>query len=192
MKLKRGRDEIIFVTKNKWKFEEVREMLRGSGIRLVQRGMELDEIQDKDVEKVAARKAQDAYFILNKPVLAEDTGLYIKAMNGYPGSLIRHFFYSIGPQGIIDFLKGNDREATAATALAYCDSEGLHSFTGEVSGTVSRQIKGTSRFDWDCIFVPEGHEETYGEMKVSHKNNISQRRKALDGFVTWFCSREKR
>ena len=180
-------EAISFITRNEGKFEEIRHMLRGSGVTLLKRGLDMDEIQDSDVERVAERKAKDAFLVIGGPVLAEDTGLSIKAMNGYPGALVKHFYASIGPQGIVDFLKGKDRQATAVTALAYCDSRGVRTFTGSVDGTISRKVSGRSRFDWDVIFVPDGFEKTYAEMPMAQKNRVSQRRKALDAFLSWYC-----
>ena len=51
---------------------------------------------------------------------------------------------------------------------------------GEVKGIISDRIRGKNGFGWDVIFIPEGHERTYGEMSSQEKNAISHRKRALD------------
>ncbi len=183
--------EICFVSRNENKVKEVSETLKDRKIRIVRKNLELEEIQDKDVAKVAKSKAEDAFALLERPVLVEDTGLYIEAMNGYPGSMIKHFFESIGLQGIVDFLRGKGRKATAVTAFAYCDSAGrIRVFEGRIEGSISDKLRGKTDFNWDKIFIPRGREETYAEMGLPEKVKISQRTKALEAFHEWFDGRD--
>ncbi|UCD03087.1 MAG: non-canonical purine NTP pyrophosphatase [Candidatus Aenigmatarchaeota archaeon] len=178
--------EVLFISGNRNKAREVNEMLGAWGISVKQKPLEIEEIQDKDVEKVAGKKAEAAFSALRVPVLVEDTGLHIEAMNGYPGSLIRHFIDSIEIEGILGFLKGKKRSASAVTAFAYCDHDGVHTFRGEKPGRIADEIKTRTDFDWDCIFIPEGHEVTYSQLSSDVKNSISQRRLALERFADWF------
>ena len=176
--------EIIFVSKNKNKAREVTEILKDNGITVIHKEFELEEIQSPDIETVAKNKALLAYQIFKAPILVEDTGLYIKAMHGYPGSLIKHFLEAIGSQGIIDFLKNKDREAMAVTTFAfYNDKANVHTFVDQNIGEISKEMLGKSGFAWDPIFIPKGHEKTYAQMSAKEKNKISQRRKALEKFI---------
>ncbi|MBN2331297.1 MAG: RdgB/HAM1 family non-canonical purine NTP pyrophosphatase [Candidatus Aenigmarchaeota archaeon] len=177
---------LLFITGNRMKAEEVKEILAGFGIAVEQRSLDIGEIQEKDAEPVAREKARHAFSMVKKPLIVEDTGLYIRAMNGYPGTLIKHFFESIGPQGIVDFLKGKDRSAEAVTVFAYCDPEGrVRTFRGSVSGRISDRVTKGYDFAWDTIFIPEGYERTYAEIGTAEKNGISQRRLALESFAKW-------
>jgi XTP/dITP diphosphohydrolase len=177
---------VLFISGNRNKVREVNEMLGKWDISVTQKTLDVEEIQDKDLEKVARRKAEEVFKVLNVPVLVEDTGLYLKSMNGYPGSLIRHFIDSIDVEGILGFLKGKDRDAKAVTVFAYCDSNGVQIFNGERPGRIAEEIKVRGEFDWDCIFIPEGHDVTYSQMSAEQKNGLSQRRLALEKFAEWF------
>lgn len=177
---------LLFITGNCMKADEAKEILSKFGIALEQKSLEIEEIQEKDAEPVAREKARQAFGILKKPLIVEDTGLYINAMNGYPGTLIKHFFDSIGPQGIVDFLAGKDRSAEAITVVAHCDSKGeVRTFRGSVSGRISEKVTKGYDFAWDTIFIPEGYDRTYAEIGTAEKNGISQRRLALENFAKW-------
>jgi len=184
-----ARQSIIFISGNKEKHREFRQILGKMGIGVVCRDVDIDEIQDPDEEAVASRKARDAFAIIQAPVVVEDTGLHISAMNGYPGNLVKHFFASLGAEGIIRFLRGKNRDAQAVTAIAYCDQDGPRVFRGELRGSISERVRGESGFHWDFVFIPEGCNETFAEMGSAAKNRISQRRKALEMFAAWFRSR---
>ncbi len=184
-------EPLYFITGNGMKASEAKEILAGFGIRIEQKELDVDEIQDKDAERVARRKALDAFGQVKHPLIVEDTGLYIDALNGYPGPLIKHFFGSIGPQGIIDCLRGRDRSAHALTAVAYCDQDGkVTTFRGEVKGSISEKVTSGYEFAWDTIFIPEGYDKTYAEIGTPEKNRISQRRLALEKFAAWIQKRQ--
>jgi XTP/dITP diphosphohydrolase len=179
--------EVLFISGNKWKVREVSDMLSSWEISVKQQEIDVDEIQEKDVEKVARKKAEDLFNIVKVPLLVEDTGLHLEAMNGYPGSLIKHFLVAMDNSGVIRFLEGRSRNATAVTVFAYCDEKGMvHTFRGEKQGRICDDIKVSSDFDWDCMFIPEGYEQTYAEIGAETKNGISQRRIALEKFAEWF------
>jgi len=181
--------KIIFVSNNKNKAKEVTEILKNKDIQVIHKAIELEEIQSPEVESVARNKALCAYQFFNVPILVEDSGLFIKAMHNYPGSLTKHFLASIGTQGIIHFLKDKDRQARAVTAFAFCkDKANIHTFVEHNLGKISNEIRGTSGFAYDHIFIPEGHKKTYAQMSSAEKNKISQRRKALEKFALWITT----
>jgi XTP/dITP diphosphohydrolase len=182
-------EKLYFITGNTMKAGEVKAILAEFGIDTVKKELDIEEIQSLDAEKIAKKKAMEAFRMVKKPLITEDTGLCIKAMNGYPGPLIKHFYNSIGLQGIADFLKGRDRSAEAITVVAYCDSKGnVKTFEGKVKGRISTYVAAGSKFAWDPIFIPEGYDKTYAEIGAEEKNRISQRRKALEKFAEFFTS----
>ena len=85
-------EPLYFITGNRMKAREAKLILPKFGIEVEQKKLDVLEIQDKDAGHIARRKAEDAFRVLKHPLIVEDTGLYIKAMNGYPGTFIKHFF----------------------------------------------------------------------------------------------------
>ena len=170
---------IQFVTGNADKAREVSQIL-GINISQISPG-ELIEIQNTDVSVIVEHKASQAYQLVKKPVLVEDSGLFIKAWNGLPGALIKWFERSVGCAGIVKML--NQFENRNASALCYAavnDGNHIRIAKGEVSGRIAFQVCGKNGFGWDSIFIPDGHERTFGEMSIDEKNTISHRKRAIE------------
>lgn len=169
---------LLFVSSNAGKVREVEAIL---GFPIEQLALDLPEIQEIDVEAVVREKARAAYAAAGRPVVVEDTGLYIDALNGLPGALGRWFLSTIGPAGICNLIPpGANRGAMAKTAVALCDGETVDILTGEVRGEIVVSPRGEGGFGWDAIFQPEGSSHTFAEMDQAEKNRFSMRRKALD------------
>jgi non-canonical purine NTP pyrophosphatase (RdgB/HAM1 family) len=172
---------MIFITGNRDKVRELEDIL---GQKIETTNLDLPEIQALDPEEVATYKAESAYKQLGKPVLVEDTSLAFTEMKGLPGALIK-FFLLLPLEQLAGMLKEN-REAIAKTVLAYCDANGVRSFTGETKGLIAKQPKGEMGFGWDAIFIPDGSYKTFAEMNLMEKNEFSMRYKAaekLRGFL---------
>lgn len=179
--------EALFVTGNHNKAREAAEIL---GIELRSIALDLPEMQDLDVAQVAAVKAAAAREALgapDSPILVEDSGIIVEAWNGLPGALTKWFLASVGNEGILRMLSGEeDRSARAvcAVAIAFADTYALASrqsvrvFLGEVGGRISPEPRGSGGFGWDPIFVPEGYSETYAELGP-RKHEDSHRARAL-------------
>lgn len=168
-----------FVTGNPNKVREASEILD-----LALESVQVDglfEIQSPDIDAVVRHKAQQAYSILQCPVMVEDSGLVFHAWNGLPGALVKWFEETVSCDGMLKMLKGFDeRGATAICCFAVYDGKNMKIARGEVKGTLSSSIRGSSGFGWDVIFIPDGYEQTYGEMSPNEKNAISHRKRALD------------
>ena len=172
------RDHLVFVTGNAGKVRDV-EAILGSPIERVD--LDIPEIQALDVAEVVRQKALVAFERLARPVMVEDTGLYLDALNGLPGALVRWFLVTIGPGGICALIPpGADRRATARTAVALCDGEEVEVFTGETRGVIVPAPAGAGGFGWDPIFQPHGASRTFAEMDQAEKNRHSMRRQALE------------
>jgi non-canonical purine NTP pyrophosphatase (RdgB/HAM1 family) len=171
--------KITFVTGNSEKLREVREIL--NDMEIVGENIDLNEIQELDGKKVAISKAELAYGIIKKPLIVEDTSLYIKSWKGLPGTFNKWFMKTVGNEGILKMLSGfGDKSATAETVIVYKDDASLKIFDGITEGSISETIRGENGFGWDKIFVPKGSDKTQAELTASEKNGISSRRKALE------------
>ncbi len=170
---------LYFATSNTKKLSEARAILP-KGIAIKHTMIDIEEIQSLDVVKVAADKAARAYAKLRKPVAVEDTGLYLKGLNGFPGALVKFFLESFSSEEICRMLDGKSRKAEARTALCLCTGpRNNYVFVGSINGTISKRPAGAEGFGFDPIFVPEGHSRTLGELGIEAKNGMSMRRKAL-------------
>ncbi len=169
---------LTFITSNDEKLAEVERIL---GCPLTRKSLALEEIQAIDLEPVVRHKAQQAYTMLGRPVLVEDTGLAFAAWNGLPGALVKWFLLSLGVNGLCRLLETEpNRAATATTLFGYCDGETLSVFSGVVHGVIPPRPRGTAGFGWDAMFQPLGSERTFAEMTPEEKDKFSMRRLALE------------
>jgi len=168
--------ELWFVTSNENKLQETSKFLN-MGLSRVD--AHLQEIQAINVEDVVKEKSKQAFALVNKPVLVEDTGLYISKLNNFPGALIKWLLDAAGSEGICEMLKGPDRGAYAETYFCMYDGKDFKLFTGRVDERIVEHPKGSGGFGWDNIFQPEGYAVTFAEMSMEEKNKISMRGKAL-------------
>jgi inosine triphosphate pyrophosphatase len=171
---------ITFVTGNKKKLEEVKQILgAGEGLpfEIINAKIDLPELQGESVE-IAKEKCMLAAKTINGPVLTEDTSLCFNALNEMPGPYIKWFLEKCGHDGLNRMLDGfDDRSAFAQTIVAFTLGPGapVHVFEGRTNGKIV-QPRGPLDFGWDPIFEPdEGEGKTYAEMSKEFKNSISHR-----------------
>ncbi|MEM3513901.1 MAG: XTP/dITP diphosphatase [Candidatus Hadarchaeum sp.] len=180
---------LIFVTSNQHKFSEVNELARRRGVEIVHYKWRYTEIQSDDLEEIARASVMEVCTKLGKPCFVEDAGLFVNALNGFPGPYSNYVFRTIGNPGIIKLMAGfNDRSAEFRSAVAYCEpGKEPMVFVGRVKGKMAEKARGTGGFGFDPIFVPcEGNGRTFAEMTVSEKNLFSHRARAVDKFLNWF------
>ena len=168
--------ELYFVTSNENKIKEAESIL---SFKIDNISIDVDEIQAIEVSDVIKHKAKAAFHETNKPVMVEDTGLYIRSWKGFPGALIKWVMKTLGNEGLCEAL-GENREATAKTSICLYNGKSLEVFDGEIRGLISETPRGENGFGWDPIFQPEGHERTFAEMDQVEKDSMSMRKRALD------------
>jgi XTP/dITP diphosphohydrolase len=171
---------IVFVTTRAEKAREAERL----GYRVERLDVSLPEPQALDPSDVVAQKARAAYDLLSRPVLVEDSGLAIRAWNGFPGAFVKWLENSAGIPALPRMLDAfGDRGATAICAIAYCDGGQTVTARGESHGTIAAQPRGNGGFGWDTVFVPEGSERTFAEMAPEEKDRVSHRRRAWDALA---------
>ena len=164
---------ILFVTSNKSKFNEANMILHGSATMAK---AELEEIQSDSTRKVAIHKAIDAYEKFRVPLLAEDTGLYINGLGGFPGPMVKWAVGTLGKNRLCKIVSGlKSRSAYAETCIVFYDGRKARAFSGIARGNISARPKGGQGFGWDSIFIPSGQSRTFAEMTAEEKNKISHR-----------------
>ena len=183
-------EKIVFVTGNAGKFAEIKEILKSVGIVAIQNKGDYPEIQADDLEPIAAASAKAAADDLGIPVLVDDSGIFISALNGFPGPYSRFVEDHLGNPRILKLMKNEtNRDAYFKTVIAFCEPEKEPiTFSGIVEGKIAFEEKGDDGFGFDPIFDYNG--KTFGELGIEFKNTISHRRRALDKFLEWLHSKQ--
>ena len=117
-------------------------------------------------------------------VLADDSGLCVDALWGGPGVLSARFAPGLGQEAknrrlLAMVPRGADRTARFVCVLAWVPREGPPlTFSGSIEGTLALEPRGTQGFGFDPIFIPEGHDRSFGELPPEVKHGLSHRARA--------------
>ena len=182
--------EIIVASTNQGKIREIKAMLDSIGIDV----LSIKDVFDKEIDieengktfkENALIKAQAICDLIHKPVLADDSGLEVNAMDGGPGIYSARFMghdtsYDIKNQAIIDAVEGKDRGARFVCAMALCVPEEEPILIEEYfNGQIHTCIEGENGFGYDPIFYVPELGKTSASLTLEEKNLYSHRAKAL-------------
>jgi XTP/dITP diphosphohydrolase len=174
---------VRFVTRNTFKIAEASQILAGTGVSIIPLEHPIEELQTPDAQHLVREKAFAAFDRVHDRVFVEHTGLYLDYLNGLPGGLTQIFWDELQADRFAElFGTTSDVGVTAKTIIGYIDGRHFHSFAGEIRGAIVAEPRGPRDFQWDCVFQPDGHDQTFAEMG-DKKSDISMRRIALDRFA---------
>lgn len=135
---------VLCATTNDHKFGIGQSVLSEYDISLVQRLVEIDEIQGENAELIVRDKAAKAYAALLEPVIVTDTIWEIAALGGFPGAYMKSINHWFEPQDFIDLMSHKtDRRVVVHEYLAYCDGNQTVVFNGSIPGVISDRPHGT-------------------------------------------------
>ncbi|RLI28686.1 non-canonical purine NTP pyrophosphatase, RdgB/HAM1 family [Candidatus Bathyarchaeota archaeon] len=183
--------KVYFATSNKGKFLEVKRLAEAFSLQVEQAPIKGVEIQHESLAEIASQAVRQAYRKLKAPVMVEDAGLFIEALNGFPGPYSSYVYRKLGVQGILKLMEGErNRRAWFLSALAFkAPKMKVKVFLGRVDGEIVLQARGRKGFGFDPIFQPEGEKRTFAEMEPEEKNRFSHRGKALAELAEWLKKR---
>lgn len=146
----------IFITGNQDKANYLSKTLQ---LQLEHHKLSLDEIQSTDPRVVVEHKVRQAYDILRRPVLVDDTSLTFNALGSLPGPFIKFFVDEPdGLEKLCRLLDGfADRSAYGSVIYGYFDGQQPHYFTGRLDGQIAKAPRGDGGYGWDRIFEPAGY-----------------------------------
>lgn len=157
--------EIVFVTGNASKVRHAEEALKNTEVKIIQKKVDLIEPREEDPEKVVAEKALQAAELLACPVIVEDSGIFIEALNGFPKTFVHFAQDTIGIEGVIKLMEGNtNRKAEFRQSLAYfepgMDNPKIFSYV-DGGFRVADKIFDSEESDasFDKILIPPGESE---------------------------------
>jgi XTP/dITP diphosphohydrolase len=183
---------IFFATNNVNKFNEARRVLSGYNMAVGMLRVKSLEIQSESLEQIAAASVIDAFEKCRLPIIVEDAGLFVDALNGFPGPYSAYAYRTIGNQGLLKLMQSvKTRKARFESVIAYLsgDMKSPKCFKGQVQGEIlaeERKGDGNSGFGFDPVFKPIRTGKTFAEMSVLEKNKFSHRAEAFRAFAEWY------
>ena len=193
-------EKLVIATHNPGKLREIAELIEPLGISVVGaeelRLPEPEEIGNTFADN-ADLKAREAADLSGLPALADDSGLCVDALHGLPGIFSAR--WAEDADGNRDWNRAMEKvwrevEATepdappaahfaCSLAIAWPNDGQVETFDGRVDGTLAWPPRGDKGFGYDPMFVPVGHEITFGEMEPLSKHKMSHRADAFRKLV---------
>ncbi len=183
--------KILAATNNTHKIHEIRSILSPHGIEVICLA-DLNREYPKIVEdgatfnENACIKARAIAEYTDLPVIADDSGLEVFALNGEPGIFSARYAGESASdientQKLLKEMHNIENRAArfvCCIAIAYPDG-GIKTIEGEVRGRIMREPSGTGGFGYDPVFVPDSYNETFADLGAEIKDCISHRGNAL-------------
>ncbi len=173
---------IKFITGNKKKFAEARQLL--APVEIEQVGMDLEEIQEINSRKIIEHKLREAQKHRAGEFFVEDSALYLECFDyRLPGPLVKWFNDTIGTDGLAHLAARMGKAgARAETVVGYADAQGsITYFKGAIEGKIVSP-QGDYKFGYDPIFLPAGHKKTLSMLKSEGNFSFSPRGIAMGKF----------
>lgn len=191
--------KLVIASSNAGKLREIRDLLAPLGCAvLTQAGLGIADAEEPHLTFIenALAKARHAAKISGLPALADDSGVCALALGGEPG--VHSARYAGEPAGGEERDARNNAKLVAALA-AFADRRAYYYCAmvlvrhaadpqpligeGYWWGEISAQARGGNGFGYDPMFVPDGHDRTFGEMSAREKHGLSHRARAVAAFV---------
>lgn len=189
--------ELILATNNAHKLKEVREILSPHKITvygLNDLNLHPEEV-DENADTYAGNaliKAQSIQKLTTMPIIADDSGMEIEALDNQPGLHSARFADQHGGhanaiRAILQELKKKDNRKArfVCDIILVNEDEKPLLFEGIVDGHIAEEPFGEGGFGYDPIFVADELNKTYAEMTQEEKNKVSHRGKALKKLLTY-------
>ena len=191
--------KILIATKNRGKFREIKILLSHLPVLLC----DLNEFQQiQEVEETgktfaanATLKAKGYALQTGLWTIADDSGLEVDALSGRPGVFSARYAGENASDeekiekllGELNHVKSSERQARFVCAVAVSDEKGEIQFLAEggCRGEISFNKSGTNGFGYDPVFIPEGFEQTFGELSGEVKQEISHRARAITKIIQY-------
>lgn len=178
--------DMIIATNNNGKLKEFKKIFNEYEISsLKEKKIDVEVLEDQDTFLGNARKkAKEIYEISHEATIADDSGLCIHSLNGFPGVMTHRF---LGEEAtdrmrneylVQEVNKYEDRSAQVICSLVYYDGDKFIEAEGVLDGFISTECRGTNGFGFDEIFeLPNGL--TLAELSPEEKNEVSARSLAI-------------
>lgn len=185
--------ELVIASNNAGKIREIRSMIDNLSLLSLKDIGFTEEIPEPydTFEQNAHVKAETIHKFSGKNVFADDSGICVPALNGAPGVFSARYA-GAGASDEDNLQKLLAETATKDNKSAYYKAVicliwngETHYFEGVCNGRLLEEKRGAGGFGYDPIFVPDGYEQTFAELPLDIKNNISHRGKAVRDMVAF-------
>ena len=183
--------KLYIVTTNKHKVQEAKDVFSEFNIEIEQINEEKYEPKEFDLRQTAEHNAKLFYKKYKKPVIVDDTGVFFKAYNEFPGNHPKLIFNMLGYKGLLKLLENESNEVQFKTVVGYCDKDGVKTFEGTLDCIVDNKVHDEDKdvLPYERILLV--NEKPISSMSRFDKNKISHRAKAFRKVIRMLSNKQK-
>lgn len=182
---------ITIATNNPFKIKEFDTILKNKNIdvKKMDENFDLDSVETGlTFEENSLLKAKYLFEKINQPVLSDDSGIEIEALNNMPGVFSARFAfngYDFTFKQLENMLNNvtNKKAKFVCCLCFYYGKNEYKIYKGVLNGKIKFPASGNNGFGYDPIFVPYGYDLCLAEMSIDAKNAISHRNAAINNFL---------
>jgi XTP/dITP diphosphohydrolase len=185
--------KVLVATTNKGKLEEYKGYLSPIGYKILSlRDEKIDKIAPETgytYLEIAQNKAHFYSKYSKQPIIAEDSGLEISALRGFPGIRSNAWMAGTNHQKNLAILKKmkhlTDRRAVFKVVIVYLHKKKFVTFTGEMRGEIAKKSEGIMGFGYDPVFYYPPLKRTLAQITQFEKNELSFRGLAMKKLASY-------
>jgi XTP/dITP diphosphohydrolase len=188
--------ELVIASNNKGKIKELKELISELDLlSLADVGFDAEIPEPfRTFAENAHTKAATIHTHCGKNVMADDSGICVHALGNEPGVDSAHYSGKRNDEENLQLVLQKlaphaDRSAHYKAVICLIWEGTTHYFEGVCQGTIVQEKRGKGGFGYDPIFVPDGYEQTFGELPAEVKNSISHRGEAVRKMVAFITSK---
>lgn len=171
--------KLLFVTGNSSKHKFAQHKLTPYKIELIQKDLDLKEIQSDSIEEIAQFKAAQAFIILKKPLIVSDHGWSIPALKGFPGPYMKYVNEWFSPEDFLNLMKPHkDKSVILKQVICFTDGEHMKVFVHESEGKFLKEKSGNGLSSTTVISYDK-------KGKSIAEVNSETNKSAVDDSVLW-------
>lgn len=185
--------ELVIASNNSGKIMEIQSMIENIQLYSLKDIHFEQEIEEPfySFEENAFTKANTVFKFCNKNTFADDSGLCVSALHNDPG--VHSAYYGGLPRSdqknndrlLKELELVADRSAFYKCVICLIWDEQTYYFEGICEGKIAVQPTGDNGFGYDPLFIPDGHEESFGTLPLDVKNRLSHRGKAVRKMINF-------
>lgn len=181
----------MLVTGNQQKALEIERAVSSYGISLTHQAVDIVEIQAQTLEEVIINKVEQAFACVKQPVLVDDTGIFFRGYDHFPGVYCRFMAMNLGFKGLLRLIEpGQVAYFSSFIAFKANAKQPAQLFNGKCFGTLTKKLHGPikQKMPYDNFFIPNGDTRTFAEMGVADKQKYDHRSKAVKKFARYYAN----
>jgi len=164
--------KIFYVTGNSYKFKNAKKYAKKFGFDLVQKKLNIKEIQSNSIENIAKEKAKQAFKILNKPLIVSDSGWNIPSLKGFPGPYMQYINQWFRSEDFLKLIKDKKNKSIILEhIICAISSKGLKSFKQIIKGKFINRSRGVG-LPSDNVVILGKSKYTIAEAQNNNKESV--------------------